>query len=129
MDGLLDGPLDGTRSYYQRHHQQTLQAFASIAEEELALSSMYWEGYDLTLRFRLHRFDSHLRQHIVQLEKALLGIGRSPNEARRLLRLIYAALAEVEGATIGAWELGTELRQETARAIAARGEEIGGLLA
>jgi hypothetical protein len=129
IDALLDGPLDGILPYYEQHHVRTLQAFAGISEEELALPSMYWEGYDLSLRFRLHRFDSHLRQHIVQLEKTLVGIGRSPNEARRLLRMIYAALADVEGTTIGAWGLGAELRQEAAQVVAARGEEIGELLA
>ena len=83
----------------------------------------------MSLRFRLHRFDSHLRQHVVQIEKTLESIGRSPNEAQRLLRLIYAALAEVEGATIGDWEVGAALRHEAAEEIAARAGEIADILA
>ena len=79
--------------------------------EELALPSMYWEEYQLSLRFRLHRFDSHLRQHTVQVDKALVEIGQAPTEARRLLRLIYAALAAAFGA------------------ISARADEIAGVLA
>jgi len=43
--------------------------------------------------------------------------------------LIYAALAEVEGTTIGAWEVGAELRREAAEVIDARASEIAGILA
>jgi hypothetical protein len=120
--------LGGLKSYHGALHERVLHEFADIHEEELATPSMYWEGYELSLRFRLHRFDSHLRQHIVQVEKTLEGLDRPPNEARRLLRLIYAALAEAEGGTIGAWQVGTELSRETADAIAARAEEIAGIL-
>lgn len=126
---LLGGPLAGIRSYHAVLHQRVLGEFVGISEEELAAPSMYWEGYELSLRFRLHRFDSHLRQHIVQVDKTLEAIARAPNEAKRLLRLIYAALAEAEGATIGAWEVGTDLRREAVEAISSRTEEIAGILA
>jgi len=65
----------------------------------------------------------------IPIEKTLAGIGRSPNEAKRLWRLIYAALAEVEGATIGAGQAGVGLRREAAEAIAARASEIASILA
>lgn len=121
--------MAGIRSYHAALHQRVLQEFAGIAEDELAVPSMYWEGYELSLRFRLHRFDSHLRQHTVQVDKTLEAIGHPPNEARRLLRLIYAALAEAEGATIGAWEVGADLRREAVEALLSRTEEIAGILA
>jgi hypothetical protein len=79
-------------------------------------------------RFRLHRFDSHLRQHTVQVEKTLVALGRGPSEARRLLRLIHAALAEVEGATIGAPDAGAAVCAYTATAISARADDIARLL-
>ena len=125
---MLDGPWEGIRSYYDTFHERVLLELADIRDEELEAPSMYWEGYALSLRFRLGRFDSHLRQHTVQVDKTLVAIGHAPNEARRLLRLIYAALAEVEGITIGAWELGAEQRQQMAETIAARTEEIAGIL-
>jgi len=125
---ILEAPLSSLKSYHEALHERVLHEFADIREEELVAPSMYWEGYELNLRFRLHRFDSHLRQHIVQVEKTLEGLGRPPNEARRLLRLIYAALAEAEGETIGAWQVGAELSRETADAIAPRAEEIAGIL-
>jgi len=106
-----------------------LLELADISEEELNVPSMYWEDYEMSLRFRLHRFDSHLRQHIVQVDKTLEGIGHSPNESRRLLRLIFSALGETEGATIGAWDVAEELRREVAETITERADEIAGILA
>jgi len=126
---ILSGPLAGIRSYHETFHERVLREFAGISEEELAVPSMYWEDYAMSLRFRLHRFDSHMRQHTIQVDKTLDAIGRAPNEAKRLLRLIYGALAEAEGATIGTWEVGEELRRETAETIAARTDEIAGILA
>lgn len=125
----LDGPLEDIQPYYEALHERVLREFADISEEELAVPSIYWEGYEMSLRFRLHRFDSHLRQHTVQIDKTLEGIDHRPNEARRLARLIYAALAEAEGATIGAWEVSAELGHKVAETIAERAEEIAGILA
>ncbi|MGD9146897.1 MAG: DinB family protein [Anaerolineae bacterium] len=126
---LMEESLDSLRAYHAALHQRVLYEFASIGDEELALPSMYWEGAELSLRFRLHRFDSHLRQHTVQVDKTLVKIGQPPNEAKRLLRLIYGALAEAEGAMVGAWDTGAALRDEVAGAISARADEIAGILA
>ena len=89
-------------AYYELLHQRVLGEFTGITEAELEAPAIFWETRPYPIRFRLHRFDSHLRQHTVQIEKTLLAIGDPPNEARRLLRLIYAALAQVEGAALGA---------------------------
>jgi uncharacterized damage-inducible protein DinB len=124
----LGRPLSGLQAYYAAHHGRVLREYAEITDEELAAPSIYWEEQEMSLRFRLHRFDSHLRQHVVQIEKTLAVLGRPPNEAKRLLRLIYAALAEVEGAVIGAWEVGVERAARAARVITARTEEIAGIL-
>jgi hypothetical protein len=128
IEARLDGPLAGMRSYHGALHQRIVREFAAIGDEELALPSIYWEGTELSLRFRLHRFDSHLRQHTVQIDKTRESIGRSPNEAQRLLRLVYAALAEAEGTTIGAWDIGAELWQGTAETIAARTDQIADIV-
>ena len=74
----------------------------------------------MPLRFRLHRFEEHLRQHTIQLDKTLLGIGRPPTEAHRLVRNIYNALADVE------MERGAadDLRATLARTIAERAAAV-----
>ena len=129
IEAILDGPLAGIQAYHQSLHERVLGEFAGISEEELAAPSVYWEGQEMSLRFRLHRFDSHLRQHIVQIEKTCTAIGHPPSEAERLLRLIYSALAGAEGATIGAWNVGAGLRDEVAGGISARADEIAEILA
>jgi hypothetical protein len=128
FQAVLEGPLAGIQAYHNELHQRVLREFSGISEDELNAPALYWEGYELPLRFRLHRFDSHLRQHTIQIDKTLAGIGHPPNEAKRLLRLIYAALAEVEGLTIGAREAGSALVPDAAKTIAARADEISGLL-
>jgi hypothetical protein len=105
LDSIMDGPLDGLQSYHRHLHAQILADFVSINPDELQMPSKYWEKEALSLSFRLGRFDSHLRQHTVQIEKTMASMGIQPNEAKRLLRLIYTALAEVEGALLGAPEI------------------------
>jgi hypothetical protein len=78
----------------------------------------------MPVEFRLHRFDSHLRQHTIQIEKTLGLLGHYPTEAVRLLRLIYASLAQVEGALLGASETGTAEQDRVADTIHTRLQEI-----
>ena len=78
----------------------------------------------MPVRFRLHRFDSHMRQHTIQVQKTLDMLGRRPNEARRLLRLIYNALAKVEAARLGDGEIGEKEYQALAAQITVRTSEI-----
>jgi ankyrin repeat protein len=117
------------QAFYDALHQRTLREFTPMSDEELAGPSLWWEGEEYTLQYRLHRFDAHLRQHTIQAEKSLALIGRPPNEARRLLRLIYNALAEVEAATFGAETLGQEQRSELAAVIIGRAEEVVNVVA
>lgn len=115
--------------YYDALHGRILLAFQDISEPELNISVVFWEKYPMPLRFRLHRFDSHLRQHTIQVEKTLAAISRHPDETRRLLRLVYAALAEVEGALIGDPRYGVEEQVVTAATIASIVDDITPLLA
>ena len=127
-EAILTGPLVPFQAFHAELHGRILRELAGIGEQEIDLPSMFWEGYPMSLRFRLHRFDAHMRQHTVQIDKALRDLGQEPTEARRLLRLIYAALAEVEGVLIAADDLGVDLQQQTASAIAAFTAEIAPLL-
>jgi hypothetical protein len=121
---LIAGELDAIRAWHRAFHERILREFANIGDAELELLSTFWEDEPMSLRFRLHRFDSHLRQHTIQMDKTLLALGNGPTEARRLLRLIYAALADVDGALIGAWQLDENTRQVLAQVISARAEDV-----
>jgi hypothetical protein len=95
-------------------HDRALAEFAAIGDDEIDGPSVWWEGEPYTLEYRLHRMDAHLRQHTIQVDKTREQLGRPSTEARRLLRLVYAALAEAEGATIGAPETGAAERAAAA---------------
>jgi len=95
-----DGSFSALLDYYAHLHQRVLSYFADLTDRQLEAPAVYWESTPMPVAFRLHRFDSHLRQHTTQIEKSLHMLVGPPNEARRLLRLIYAALAEVQGTAI-----------------------------
>jgi len=120
--------LAGIMALYDSLHKRVLREISDIRGIELEAPSLWWEGIPLPVEFRLHRLDSHLRQHTIQVEKALDALAGPPNEALRLLRLIYAALADAEGVVIGDWLLGQREQQELAATIAQRTDEIEGIL-
>lgn len=115
-------------AYYDQLHHRVLEAFTGISSSELELPVVYWESTPMPVRFRLHRFDSHMRQHTIQIQKTLDMLDRRPNEARRLLRLIYNALAKVEAARLGNSEAGEKDCQALTAQLAARTKEITPLL-
>jgi hypothetical protein len=93
-------------AYHDDLHWRIETELAGISEEELLTPVVFWESTPFPLEFRLHRFDAHLRQHTIQIEKTLEAINIPFTEAKRLLHLIYAALAVVESQTIGAEAFG-----------------------
>jgi hypothetical protein len=110
-------------SYYATLHPRILHTFRAISDEELHLPIFFWEG-QMPLEFRLHRFSSHLRQHTIQIDKTLVMLGLHPSEARRLLRMVYNALAVVENVSIGVEDFGLERQNILAAEIEARTAEI-----
>jgi hypothetical protein len=102
------GSMSVVLSRYAALHDRVLADFVNLSDDDLDAPNLWWEGYDVPARFRMRRFDSHLREHTIQVDKTLAGIGRAPSEPERLARLIHHALGEVEGALLGAG--GTEPR-------------------
>lgn len=115
--------------FYQGQKQRIIDAFSNVTGRELDARIWFWENEPMSLRFRLHRFDSHLRQHTIQVQKTLVALDSEKTEAHRLLSLIYAALAELEGNLIGAGNLGTADLADLANAIEQRADEIVNTLA
>jgi hypothetical protein len=109
-------------------HDRALAEFAGISDAEIDGPSVWWEGETYSLEYRLHRFDAHLRQHTIQAEKARDQLGHPATEARRLLRLVYGALAEVEGTLIGASGIGEAERVAAAASIFKLAGELAGAL-
>lgn len=127
------GRFSDLLNYYRDLHRRVLHYFREITDPEMVAPSVFWESTPFPVQFRLHRFDSHLRQHTIQIEKILYQLVGPPNEARRLLRLIYLALADVQGAAFvstvsrlagfgasACGRLAVEITQRTAEIIAVR---------
>lgn len=119
---MEDRSLADMQAFHAGLRARALDEFSGITDQEIESESIWWEQQPYTLEYRLHRFEAHLRQHTIQVEKTLDQIGRPANEARRLIRQMYNALAEVEAYTIGAPEIGMEDRYALAETITGRAE-------
>lgn len=113
-DDAVDGTIEDVRNAFFKIHRRVLTELDDITDAELELPAWFWDA-DKPIRFRLHRFEEHLRQHTIQLDKTLAAI-RPPTEAQRLVRNIYNALAEVESSD----EPAEDLRARTATTISER---------
>lgn len=95
VDGLSSATVEQLRDAFATVHIRNLRELGDISDDEIEALAWFWDGA-MPLRFRLHRFEEHLRQHTIQMDKTLVGIGRPPIEAHRLVRNLYNALADVE---------------------------------
>lgn len=118
--GAVSGTVADIRDAFFTQHARVLRELDDVSDADLELPARFWEDTDMPIRFRLHRFEEHLRQHTIQLDKTLVAIGRPPTEAHRLVRNVYYALADVEMEPAPA----QELRAEVARLIAERAASI-----
>jgi len=97
----LAGSLDDIRSFHRSARDRIVARFAAMTDEEMVTASPFWDGQRAN-RFRLGRFESHLRQHTIQAEKAVQATIGAPREVERLLRLLARATGDVEAAAIAA---------------------------
>lgn len=111
---MENGPQADMAAFHAANHDRALTEFAAMSDSEIDGPSVWWENEPYSLEYRLHRMDAHLRQHTIQIDKTRAQLGRAAGEAHRLLRLVYGALAEAEGALIGAAELGLAERAAVA---------------
>jgi hypothetical protein len=121
---LIKKPLSEMMAYHQGLHQTIVDEFSTITDRELDLPSTFWEETRFPIRHRLHRYEAHFVQHTVQIDKTIDAIGQGPNEAKRLLRKVYAALAEAEGMMIGGQTIDDAAIRATASSIEERINEL-----
>lgn len=115
-EGMLDlrGDLATLLANAAHVHAGVQARLVGLADDDLELPTLWWEGRVTPLRFRLQRMDAHLREHTIQVDKTLLGIGHQPTEGARLARLLHRALGECEAALLGADDIGAERIAATA---------------
>ncbi len=127
-DELMEGSFEGMLAYHREFHPAIIEEFSIITDQELNLPSTFWEETRFPIRHRLHRYEAHFAQHTVQIDKTLVAIGQPPSESKRLLRRIYAALAEAEGLMIGIEKMDETAILATASSISEKTKEIQALL-
>jgi hypothetical protein len=103
-------------------HAQVLNTLVPLGEAELRAPVGFW--FEAEVGFHLYRFDAHLREHTIQIEKLLGAIRPRPTDAQRTMRLIYQALGAAEGAALGAPEVLALRREAIAAGIAARASAL-----
>jgi hypothetical protein len=97
----FDGSLADIRAFHTAVRDRIVARLAPMTDAEMAFDSPFWDG-ERPNRFRLGRFESHLRQHTIQTEKAIQAVIGAPREVERLLRLLARATGDVEAASVGA---------------------------
>lgn len=128
-NAILEGSYAPLLEFTNMWHAKVLNGFTAINDVELETPSLFWEDRPFSIRFRLHRFESHLRQHAIQMDKTLAAIGCAPGETQRLHLLIYSALGDVEGALLGAHDIAVAECATVARTINARAVSIQAAIA
>jgi uncharacterized damage-inducible protein DinB len=119
----LDGGVRDVRNAMFEIHRRVLRELDGVSDSDLDRDATFWDG-DKPIRFRMHRFEAHMIQHTVQVDKTVVWIGRSPSEARRLVRILYRDLAAVE--MLSSSSFGRQEREQVAKTIADRAAEIQG---
>jgi hypothetical protein len=117
----LEGGIADVRNALFEIHRRILRELGPLPDDALERPAMFWDG-EKPIRFRLHRFEAHMVQHTVQVEKSLEWIGRGPTEARRLVRILYRDLAPVE--MLGSTQFGEKEREAVATTLSERAAEI-----
>ena len=116
------GSRDDALTALHRSHVTILRALDGVTDTELATPSWFWEDKGYSIRFRMHRFEEHMRQHTIQVDKTLAALGHPPTEAERLVRNLHTALAGVE--SVSGAGVGTELLNACAASIDAIADEV-----
>jgi hypothetical protein len=125
----FEGSLDDIRSFHRTVRDRIAGRLGPMVDDELAAPSAFWDGTRPN-RFRLGRFESHLRQHTIQAEKAIQVTVGPPREVERLLRLLARATGDVEAAGVGADPaLLAEILEPLRGEIVERGEQLAAAIA
>ena len=72
---------------FARRRAETDRRLMALEPRQLALPTV-WSGFTVDVRFRLHRFASHIVEHTIQTETALEGLGIRSGDAGRAARRI-----------------------------------------
>ncbi len=84
LEATIEGDVAAIREQLVRGREQ-INRECSELPDDLLVASTTWSDWEVDLRFRLHRYSAHEREHANQLRKALADIGYKPTEVDMLL--------------------------------------------
>jgi hypothetical protein len=125
---LMKSSLKNMVAFHKEFHSKILYEFAGISNEELTLPATFWEETRFHIGYRLLRFEAHSRQHTIQIDKSLNLIGCGPTEAKRIVRMLYSALADLDSTLISPMEKKNQESIELARTIDSRTKDLSKLI-
>lgn len=101
VDGAFEeaptGDMDAIRQRLDRWLDIGIAWLISVDDDAAMAAETIWSDYPVDVRFRLHRWSSHIREHLVQVEKTLAMLKHEPTEVARIVRIIAAAYGRLEG--------------------------------
>jgi len=83
----------------QTVHDNLISSMGPIPDDLLGAPTN-WAAWDVDLRFRLHRFAAHDREHAIQIRKVLQALGFAPTEPQLLLADAQAELGAMEATLV-----------------------------
>jgi len=83
----------------QTVHDSVVRSLAQIPDNLLEAPTN-WGAWDVDLRFRLHRFAAHDREHSIQIRKTLQALSFVPTEPQLLLADTQAELGALEATLV-----------------------------
>ena len=107
IEATIEGDVAAVREQLVRGREQVNRAFFGLPDE-LLVASTTWSDWQVDLRFRLHRYGAHEREHANQVRKALAAIEYKPTEVAMLLGQAEIARSAMLSELIGVPD---ELRQ------------------
>lgn len=95
-----DGSLEEILARLELERGAVLADLAGLASTDLEAPTS-WAGFEVDVRFRLHRFAAHEREHTVQVAKTLRGAGFVPSEAQRILARAQVTRGQLLAGLVG----------------------------
>lgn len=82
--------------FYEKHHSDVLSGLSSLKDDDLERSLTFWEDEAMSARFRLIRFESHLRQHLIQIKKTAHQLQFQYSEVHALIQECISAFSSLD---------------------------------
>jgi hypothetical protein len=95
-EGFVEGDLAAIRRRIDEWHDAGVGWLCEVDDDATMAAGTIWAGFDVEVRFRLHRWPSHVREHTIQLEKTLAMLGHRSTEVARIVRIIAHAYGRLE---------------------------------